>query len=230
MAYHPREDRTPVALHAQGPPTLARQTPLLGGAPVIDGLLRCVRHLPPRTRANIMHLQPKDDASESLGESRPNWTSKSSSRAAESQSSVPARETGKIPCLIVVQQFQKQLPNNRVVLPREFLRRPRVNHSEEIMAAAQNMSISHAHCRSGTASDCVLGACTTTGISRTPHVPRGSLTQQSLAGDLGMWSPRHTITGGVISLPAWRMCWQPGGWKPPLLNSCVLSKLMRMPA
>ena len=51
----------------------------------------------------------------------------SSSCAAESQSSVPARETGKIPCLLPasdVQQLQKHLPHGRVVLPREFLRRP----------------------------------------------------------------------------------------------------------
>ena len=55
----------------------------------------------------------------------------SSSRVAESQSSVPAGETGKIPCPMPsdVGQLQKHLANGRVMLPREFLR----NHSEEIV-------------------------------------------------------------------------------------------------
>ena len=158
----------------------------------------------------------------------------SSNRAAESESSVPAGETGKIQCLMPasnVGQLQKHLPNGRVMLPREFLQRPRVNHPEEIVCPGncaehkyqpRALKVWHGFC--------VLGACIATGLSRSPHVPRGSPTRQSLDGDLGACGRHATITGGVISLPAWRMCWQPSGKKPPLLNNCVLPKLMRMPA
>ena len=142
---------------------------------------------------------------------------------------MPARETGKIPCFLPasdVQQLQKDLPNGRVVLPREFLRQPRVNHSEEIVCPGSSTehenhprALQVWHGFDALQEEAVF-------LELTPQLGFHELL-------ISQGGPQHNnplLVIGVISLPAWRMCWQPGGKKSPLLNSCVLPKLMRMPA
>ena len=135
---------------------------------------------PPRTKANII-ASATSDASESLGENWPNWTSRLLGLLELRWNPNPpclhvhGRQTGKIPCLLPasdVQQLQKHSPNGRVVLPRKFLRQGEPLGGSSLPSTAQNMSISHAHNKSGTASmRCKRRLCSWN--LRTPHVPKG---------------------------------------------------------
>ena len=129
----------------------------------------------------------------------------------------------------------KNTSDGRFMLPREFLGRSRVKHSEELVcpgSCAENEYQPRAlkvwHGFDALQEEALI-------LELAPQLGFHELlvSQNTIIPDwsLGsMWSPRHTIMGGVISLPAWRMRWQPVGKKPPLLNNCVLPKLMRMPA
>ena len=65
---------SPVALHAQGP-SLWRVKPHLEVLPAMTGCFDVYAASPNEDQHDCI-CNPQDDASESLGESRPNWTSK----------------------------------------------------------------------------------------------------------------------------------------------------------